>query len=224
MNKLEYYLKAIKYYSPKNLCFRLKYAMLLKSSFFAKRFPQYSWSSYSLDELLINKMSSDPVSYRTKIACEKRDNFFFDPSRFSSFDSSTKDYIISQADAIVAGKVTYFSKLEAQFDGVPDWFKNPFTGQQADSASHWTNIGDFSSEQGDIKFIWEPSRFAWVYPLVRAYAVTSDRKYAEHFWKWFEDWLEKNPPNTGPNYKCGQAWAFSDSGGVDSKKLVSVTP
>ena len=67
----------------------------------------------------------------------------------------------------------------------------------------------------DIKFIWEPNRFSFVYTLVRAYAATRDEKYAEAFWQLTESWTESNPPNTGPNWMDGQelalrlmAWTF----------------
>ena len=44
---------------------------------------------------------------------------------------------------------------------------------------HWSQISDDSAT--DIKFIWEPNRFAFVYTLVRAYAVTPDEKYPQAF-------------------------------------------
>ncbi|MCC6500950.1 MAG: alginate lyase family protein [Anaerolineales bacterium] len=78
---------------------------------------------------------------------------------------------------------------------------------------HWSQISDDSNN--DIKFIWEPNRFAFVYTLVRAYAATHDEKYPTAFWTLIEDWAEHNPPNTGPNWMDGQeialrlmAWTF----------------
>ncbi|MHB8778740.1 MAG: alginate lyase family protein [Anaerolineales bacterium] len=72
-----------------------------------------------------------------------------------------------------------------------------------------------SQRHYDIKFIWEPNRFAFVYTLVRAYAASHDDKYTEAFWKLILDWAEHNPPNTGPNWMDGQeialrlmAWTF----------------
>ena len=72
-----------------------------------------------------------------------------------------------------------------------------------------------SQRHTDIKFIWEPNRFAFVYTLVRAYAVTNDEKYPQAFWQLIQDWAEHNPPNTGANWKDGQeialrlmAWTF----------------
>ena len=80
------------------------------------------------------------------------------------------------------------------------------------SASHSVPFGE---RHVDIKFIWEPNRFAFVYTLVRAYAATGDEKYPQAFWQLIQDWAERNPPNTGANWKDGQeialrlmAWTF----------------
>lgn len=73
------------------------------------------------------------------------------------------------------------------------------------------HIGAF----GDVKFIWEMSRFSPVFLLARAYAASRDCKYPSAFWTLVEDWAEKNPLNTGVNWACGQeaslralAWCF----------------
>jgi asparagine synthase (glutamine-hydrolysing) len=86
-------------------------------------------------------------------------------------------------------------------------------GGESDTIKHWSQIPDDSNT--DIKFIWEPNRFAFVYTLVRAYAASHDEKYAEAFWQSILDWAEHNPPNTGPNWMDGQeialrlmAWTF----------------
>jgi heparinase II/III-like protein len=72
-----------------------------------------------------------------------------------------------------------------------------------------------SQRHYDIKFIWEPNRFNFVYTLVRAYAATHNEEYPEAFWILIEDWAEHNPPNTGANWMDGQeialrlmAWTF----------------
>ncbi len=65
-----------------------------------------------------------------------------------------------------------------------------------------------SQRHVDIKYIWEPNRFAFVYTLVRAYAASQDEKYPEAFWTLIEDWAKHNPPNTGPNWMDGQEIAL----------------
>ena len=73
-----------------------------------------------------------------------------------------------------------------------------------------------SAAYGDLKFILEPSRFLFVYPLARAYAISGDQRLAEGFWRAIEDWARNSPPMAGPLWVCGQesslrilAWSFA---------------
>jgi len=47
-----------------------------------------------------------------------------------------------------------------------------------------------------------------VVTLARAYAVSGDEVYLVTLNRWLGDWAEKNPVNTGPNWKCGQEAAI----------------
>lgn len=85
-----------------------------------------------------------------------------------------------------------------------------------------------SSATGDLKFIWEPGRFAAAYKLARAYWATGCDAYSETFWQLVESWGQANPPNNGAHWKCGQetslrimAWCFALSAFGDS---ASTTP
>ncbi len=73
-----------------------------------------------------------------------------------------------------------------------------------------------SPAYGDLKFILEPSRFLFVYPLVRAYALSGDERFPQAFWSAIEDWARHSPPMAGPLWICGQecslrilAWSFA---------------
>jgi len=87
--------------------------------------------------------------------------------------------------------------------------------EEAASATNASHSVPFGRRHRDIKFIWEPNRFAFVYTLVRAYAIAQDEKYPQAFWQLIQDWAEHSPPNTGANWKDGQeialrlmAWTF----------------
>ncbi len=104
----------------------------------------------------------------------------------------------------------------------PKWHRCPFSDFEWSSTIHWSRIPDFS-RGADIRVIWEVNRFAFVYPLVRWYRRSGDEECADLFWNWIEDWREKNPPNAGVNWKCGQetafrlmAWVFGLYGFLDS--------
>lgn len=141
---------------------------------------------------------------------------------------------IDEANKLLSGEIKYFSHQFHKTDFPPKWHKDYVTlsdsegslpisseilrrknksAAQNDIGKHWSQISDDSST--DIKFIWEPNRFAFVYTLVRAYSATQDEKYAQAFWELIEDWAKHNPPNTGANWKDGQeislrlmAWVF----------------
>ena len=207
MNKLRQIITYARTYGLRSVAFRLGYEARLRSGRFRRQFPAWAWEERPLSAWLRAGVPADPAAYqlyRRKAGAAK---FFFTPRSQAGLSLPQPHQIIAQAEEIVAGRLTYFFHLKAEIGRVPDWFKNPFTGQQSFPRRHWTEIPDFDPAQGDIKFIWEPSRFAWAYPLARAYAVSRQEKYAEHFWRWLEDWLARNPPNQGPHYKCGQECA-----------------
>jgi len=117
------------------------------------------------------------------------------------------------ADKVLEGTWPYFGLSLMDVGFPPNWHKNPSNGHIADCSRHWSRIGD--CEYGDIKYIWEASRFSVVFALARAYAATGAERYAKAFWTLLESWIENNPPQQGPNWKCGQeaairamAWCF----------------
>jgi hypothetical protein len=84
----------------------------------------------------------------------------------------------------------------------PDWFANPFSDAQQPGASHnWWQITDFGT--GDIKGLWELSRFDWVVAWATK-AATGDATARARLNLWLTDWAQRNAPYKGPNWKCGQ--------------------
>lgn len=126
--------------------------------------------------------------------------------------------VIAAADAVVAGRFSYWSDQEFDLGPLPNWFYSPETKREWPRNRHWSQIPEFGAELGDIKYIWELSRFRFVYPLARAYAATGDDRYAEAFWALVEAWQQANRPEIGPHWRCGQemslrvlAWLFGAS-------------
>ncbi|KEI35428.1 hypothetical protein FRA_34c06430 [Francisella sp. W12-1067] len=89
-------------------------------------------------------------------------------------------------------------------DSEPDWFYNVYTNKRfLDTNKDWFDIPDFNSN-GDIKGIWEASRFNWVIKF--SYLA---KKHKSNFFilkinDWICDWYSNNPAYKGPNWKCGQ--------------------
>ncbi|PKO98519.1 MAG: heparinase [Bacteroidetes bacterium HGW-Bacteroidetes-8] len=113
--------------------------------------------------------------------------------------------LFADADKIVSGHFRYYNYHWIQVGDVPNWFANPFIGRSYPNANkHWTELADFDLIAGDIKNIWEASRFKWVMTLSRAYAASGEKKYIERLNFLLKDWSINNPFNIGPNWKCGQ--------------------
>jgi len=117
--------------------------------------------------------------------------------------------IVGLAEDQLKGNISYFSDRHYNVGSPPDWFLNPVSQKRCPEVdSHWSELPDFSDEAGDIKIIWEASRFDWALVFARAYRVTGGEKYLLALNKWAGDWTDKNPLNWGPNWKCGQEAAI----------------
>lgn len=130
-------------------------------------------------------------------------------SRVTDFPPEWEEELMKQADQVVSGRLLYYSHHWMEQSAPPNWFLNPFNGKEClETQSHWTQISDFSPELGDIKNVWEASRFSWLGILARAYAVSGKHIYFDTLNQWLSDWMEKNPVNKGPNWKCGQETSY----------------
>lgn len=225
--RVRYVQQLWKYLGPGWLAYRLSYAVRMRSGLPRFQWPMTDWESQPLREALRDPALADPQAY-----LEYRRNrapvFFFAPADrahyqdYSTRWDTTERSVIHAADEIERGILPYFEHTKAQVGFPPDWFGSPFTGDRAPATLHWSQVGDFG--YGDIKVIWEPSRFGSAYTLVRAYWRTGNEQYAELFWKLLEDWRSHNPPQQGPNWKCGQetsfrvmAWCFALYGLLDAQ-------
>lgn len=206
------------------LAFRAAYSLRMRSGALRRATPPATWDSRPLASSLIEPGLADPQAYLV-YRREAAPRFFFDPAQrllyqplLSRWDNAT---VCAEADDLLAGRLRYFEHSVLDVGYPPQWSRNPFTGESAPTDRHWSEISDF--DYGDIKFIWEPSRFGFVFALVRAYWRTGDECYAHAFWRFVEDWREHNPPNVGPQWKCGQetsfrvlAWCFGLNGFLHS--------
>lgn len=214
------------HFGPGWVAFRTCYALRLKLGCMRLRMPSRSWDRQPLSRFLGRHCPADPDAY----ARWRQDNsprFFFRPedralfrSWFSRWDPA-EGGPIADATRIAAGEFPFFSRTWLAAGMPPDWHANPLTGDKAPSNRHWSRIREFA--HGDIKFLWELSRFGWAYTLVRAYWRDGDARWPELFWELTESWRELNPPQRGVQWRCGQeisfrlmAWCFALYGFADA--------
>lgn len=115
-----------------------------------------------------------------------------------------KELLIETADKCVEGIIHGFSSIYLDNGNPIDWQLNTLTHKRCDSTKKWFQIPDFDLERGDIKIIWEASRFSHFITLARAYLLTGNAKYYTAFSEQLAAWLKENPYGYGANFKCGQ--------------------
>jgi asparagine synthase (glutamine-hydrolysing) len=165
-----------------------------------------NWDRKPLSTYLRPGVPSNPIEYVQWRQANAGKFFFGDLPALELLSLVSRRQAVDHADAFLNGSWNYFGSLNVRAGVPPKWHVNPLTGESTPDDLHWAGIPDFAF--GDIKLIWEASRFTPVYALVRAYALTRDERYSEAFWMLVEDWAASNPPQRGVNWKCGQESSF----------------
>ena len=218
MSRLSTALQVGRTFGARDGMLRLSYELQRSTGLMARRMRSAEgWQRWVLSQIAPEVSAEQFLTSRK----EGRVPFFFTDAR--GFQSSLKEILgsegekalLAQANSTLDGNLPFFGRLTYSCGFPPNWFQNPVTDQKVSPQQPWTRMRFASPEYGDLKFILEPSRFLFVYPLARAYALTADDKYAEAFWNSIEDWARHNPPASGPLWICGQecslrilAWSF----------------
>ena len=88
-------------------------------------------------------------------------------------------------------------------DSPPDWHQNPMNQERVAAEQRWWELPDFDVRVGDIKLVWEASRFNWILVFSQRISL-GDEASLIRLNDWISDWCVKNPPYRGANWKCGQ--------------------
>lgn len=140
------------------------------------------------------KLGVNPVK---KISAVIDSNVFFNPvEKANLLDLPVNRQWINQQ--------SYFGWKLNNSEAIPDWHLNVLTQARVQqSGKNWWEIGDFDQRLGDIKGVWEASRFDWTLGFAQA-AATGDACAIAKLNDWLSDWCTNNPPYKGVNWKCGQ--------------------
>lgn len=123
---------------------------------------------------------------------------------YKEMTSQEQKALMKEADEACEGVVRGFSSVKLDYGNPVSWQLNPLTGESCDKNQKWFRIPDFDPQRGDIKVIWEISRFSHFITIARAYMLTRDEKYYRAFSEQLAGWVENNRYSYGANYKCGQ--------------------
>ena len=167
--------------------FRVKYELLKKFNYFDK-----------VNNAILNKVSN----------CNKQ-LYFYKKVGLIKCDFKADESFIKKANEVIKGNIYSFSHqyLDYNKNGKINWQINPMSKIESDNSLSWNHLPDFG-EYGDIKLIWEISRFPQVYYFINAYSIAKDDKYANACISQIIDWIDDNSYPKGVNYKCGQEISF----------------
>ena len=202
--------KVLRSKSPKYILFRSKYELERRSGLLARKFP------------------TNPKSVKLPTLSEWRGSsiqYLFNNRESLKVPKVSSNKLKNEAERVLRGDVQLFSSEWYSIGLNPDWVTNPSNGYRYVVHKHWTKVADLDKEAGDIKFTWEPSRFSFLYTIVK-YDYAFDEDHSEWVIGRILDWIDKNPLNCGPNYKCSQEislrvlnWLFALNFYRDSKTL-----
>ncbi len=177
------------------------------------------WYTFKLKVGILEYQHPTSITSKTYLSFE---TWQTTPSHFFlKSDSATSPELLEEAALkILQEKVVKIEGNQYQFfssfwQKVVDWHTNPQTGFHYDEQVHWTKIKDLSPENGDIKYVWEKSRFSFLFELIRYQECTGIDQSSLVFSR-IENWIDHNPVNQGPNWRCSQeisirvlAWLFA---------------
>lgn len=102
-----------------------------------------------------------------------------------------------KSERILSGELQFFSSAWRNVGFPPAWVSGG-------NMTHWTEVDEFSLHAGDIKNLWEPSRFDGLLVLALAWMGSGDSRLSEAMESWMGSWVDANPANAGIQWKCGQ--------------------
>lgn len=123
---------------------------------------------------------------------------------YKNLDNNVCEEIIRDADRAIQGEIKAFSHLNLDYGNPINWHRHPQSKIEVPKNNKWFEIPDFDPTRGDIKLIWEISRFTHLYTFLKAYLISHDEKYYNAFSDQIQSWVSNNKYSFGSNYKCGQ--------------------
>lgn len=168
----------------------------------------FNRSLYSAKLKMMNILPMTEYLFEKKVSINRVDIFDVDVIKIEKFlqiiPDCDKKEIIKVADNAIQGCIKSFSSVNMNYGNPINWHLSPITGVEVDKKLKWYKIPDFDPVRGDIKAVWEVSRFTHFFFFARAYMLTKDVKYYKTFSSQLKNWLTENTYAYGANYKCGQ--------------------
>ncbi|TCK70536.1 heparinase II/III domain-containing protein [Lonepinella koalarum] len=156
---------------------------------------------------LLKRKHPTDLSFSNHISLEQwRNEYTVNNAGFLiNFKNQERDFPVleEKAKRILAGELEFFNAEWLYLGKGYNWITNPSNGYVYDANKHWSEIQDISEVAGDIKYVWEKSRFSWLLTLIR-YDYYFEKDLSEFVFSEIESWIDHNHINKGPNWRCSQ--------------------
>lgn len=111
----------------------------------------------------------------------------------------------AKAQRVLDGELPVFSNGWREAGFPPRWQRSLTTlVDEPPRELHWSSLPDFGLVGGDVKGYWESSRFDGLLILALGWLCCGRAEFRVGIGRWLQDWCEKNPVNSGLQWKCGQ--------------------
>ena len=140
-------------------------------------------------------VKKQPITVSTQLAVDENHlKIFFE-----------KPISLNKDEKLELDQLKAFGWLPIETSSPPNWLQSITSKSIIDkNTQHWSRISDFSLNIGDIKTVWELSRFDWAPYFAVQYNKSHDTEILAKLNDWLNDWYQNNPANQGVNWKCGQ--------------------
>ncbi|GAA4440081.1 hypothetical protein GCM10023188_36930 [Pontibacter saemangeumensis] len=173
---------------PRYVAYRVRHELEKKAGVLKRRFPENQPTKYFI-----------PLEQWRASA----GTFLFKDRQDIKLEKNPIPALKEKAQHIFEGRITFFSSRQYELGKDYDWLTNPDSGFRYDNTKHWSQISDLNSAAGDIKYVWEKSRFSYLHTILR-YDYHFEQDSAEWVFSEIDSWIKANPVNCGPNFRCSQ--------------------
>lgn len=189
-NKITIYFQLFRSFGFKYSFFRLKYELFKKIGLLQLKFP----TKYP------NHRFPNLIDWRKQYS-----NTFIISSKEELLSESklkTSESLKQYTKQIIEGNILFFSN-EWKFIGFNnEYFTHPIS-KHIYPKIHWTKLPIYDNEIGDIKYVWEKSKFSFLLYIIRN-DLRNNEDHSSFVFQQINKWINENPPNIGPQYICSQ--------------------
>lgn len=181
------------------------------------RFPRTIWHTYGsrgLRRRVVHELSRAVGRYRIEprspiaLASPLLEESIYQPREsLDRLPAEIRTRIRDRGQRVLNGSYEAFGHEWRTLPATPDEWAKAVGGSYHFPSGAWWTVPHLPA-QADIKEVWEPARFGWVYDLIRDYRLTGNRALVATFYERLDEWMQSSPPFRGVHWSCGQETAI----------------